>query len=134
MTFGKNPRSSRRLSRDWPFLVALAAGLWMSFATSELPAPPGGLQPSEQRAEAAFAAASQVTECEQQCCEADPSLSAARSVVDAAPIGTAALVRDPIDAAWFDWEFDASEQQSIRSSPLRRRSGTSPFHRGKMRR
>jgi hypothetical protein len=53
-------------------------------------------------------------------------------VVDAAPIETAALVRDPIDAAWFDWEFDSIEQQSIRSSPLRRRSGASPFRRGKM--
>jgi hypothetical protein len=55
-------------------------------------------------------------------------------VVETAPIKTAALVLAPIDAAWFDWEFDSIEQPLSRSNPLYRRSGASPLRRGNVRR
>jgi hypothetical protein len=55
-------------------------------------------------------------------------------VVETAPIETAVLVLDPINAAWFDWEFDSLEQTSSRSNPLYRRSGASPWRRANVRR
>jgi hypothetical protein len=134
MTLGKNPRSKPWLSRKWPGLLALAAGLWISSATSELPAPPGGAEPSDFCADAEIATPSQASEREPQIGESGAALSAARSVVETASIETAVLVLDPIDAAWFDWEFDSIEQQANRSSPVRRRGGASPFRRGSLRR
>ena len=134
MSLGKNPRSKPWLSRKWPGLLALAAGLWISSATSELPAPPGGAEPSDCCVDAEFATPSQASEREPQIGEAVSELPAARSVVETASIETAVLVLDPIDAAWFDWEFDSIEQPLSRSNPLYRRSGASPLRRGNVRR
>jgi hypothetical protein len=134
MTLGKNPRSKPWLSRKWPGLLALAAGLWISSSTSELPAPPGGAEPSDLCADAEFATPSQSVEREAQTGEARAELPTARSVVETASIETAVLVLDPIDAAWFDWEFDAIKQPLSRSNPLYRRSGASPWRRGNVRR
>jgi hypothetical protein len=134
MTFGKNPRSKHWWSRDWPLLLALAAGLWVRSATSETPAPPGGAEPSEFCADAEIATPSQASEREPQTGESGAELSAARSVVETAPIETAALVLDPIDAAWFDWEFDWIEQPSSRLNPRYRRSDASSLRKGSLRR
>ncbi len=134
MTLGKNPRSKPWLSRTWPGLLAIAAGLWIRSATSETPAPPGGAEPSDFYADAEIATPSKASERETQAGEAGAELSAARSVVETAPIETAALVLDPIDAAWFDWHFDSLEQPLSRSNPLYRRSSASPLRRGNLRR
>ena len=121
MALRNNQSAKFRAVRVWCGIAVLAAGLSIRFAASEPPAPPEelGLIVAETPAHGASEAAFSESGFES---EAPRSLALASQIANDARRGNReAVVDDPADAEFFDWEFELRDDQTGRSHALLRR-------------